>query len=141
MLNVARNIIRRGESMRVDITAEGDFKDTINWLNKAAKTAPVMSLKQIGESGVRALKAGTPRGKTGQTASGWKYRITSDRRGSSVDFYNTSHPESQVNVAKLIQLGHGTKNGGYVPPRDYINPALRNIFDTAGDKIAKEVFK
>ncbi|MEG0239487.1 MAG: HK97 gp10 family phage protein [Anaerorhabdus sp.] len=100
-----------------------------------------MTLRKIGESGVIALRAGTPIGATGQTARGWKYKITSNKRGAELAFYNTAHPQASANVAKLIQFGHGTKTGGYVPPRDYINPALRNIFNRAADDIAKEVFR
>ena len=40
-------------------------------------------------------------------------------------------------IAILLQYGHGTRNGGWVEGTDYINPAMRPIFDA----IAKEAFE
>ena len=141
MLNVRKSIIQRGDTMRVDITSSGEFKDTISWLNKVSNKQPTSTLKRIGNDGVKALRSATPIGETGATASGWNYKISRTSKGFEISWYNNAHPEVSANVAKLIQFGHGTGTGGYVPPRDYINPALRNIFNGAGDKLAKEVFK
>lgn len=141
MKNGNENTIQRGESMRVDITTSGDFKNTISWLNETKNKVPTSTLNSIGREGVNALKAATPKGETGKTAAGWSYRITKNRSGAELAFINNSHPETQANVARLIQLGHGTGTGGYVPPIDYINPALRSQFNSAGDRIAKEMFR
>jgi hypothetical protein len=87
--------------------------------------------------GVNALANSTPV-ETGLTARSWQYRIVKDRRGPTIEWYNTN----QVNgtpVAILIQYGHGTGTGGYVAGRDYINPAMRPIFDTIADEVWRRV--
>lgn len=127
--------------MRIDITTSGDFKATIAWLNDAKGKTPTTTMNALGKEGVRALSGATPRGDTGETAAGWEYRLEKTATGSELAFVNNSHPEAYVNVAKLIQLGHGTGTGGYVPPIDYIRPALNSLFSTAGDRIAKEMVK
>jgi len=40
-------------------------------------------------------------------------------------------------VVILLQYGHGTGTGGYVRGRDFINPAIKPVFD----KIANDVWK
>lgn len=127
--------------MRIDIAASGDFKNTISWLNSTKNKVPRQSLNALGKQGVSALKSSTPKGVTGLTAAGWQYKVQMNRNGAELYWYNNSHPGVSANVARLIQLGHGTGTGGYVPPIDFINPALRPAFGSAADKIAKEMFK
>lgn len=127
--------------MRITISSTGEFKNAINWLQKTSKKVPTTSLNAIGKQGVNALRGATPKGATGQTAGGWNYKIKRTGYGADVVWYNTAHPGESVNIAKIIQLGHGTGTGGYVPPIDYINPALSGVFSNAGDVIARELFK
>lgn len=126
--------------MKLDITSSGDFDKAIRWLETAPKKKPERDLRSIGEKGVRNLQQLTPKD-TGGTAMGWRYRVESTKEGSELYFFNTANPGSRANVAMLIQLGHGTATGGYVPPVDYIRPALRKLMNTAGDRLAKEMFK
>ena len=46
-----------------------------------------------------------------------------------------------VNIAIILQYGHGTKNGGWVQGRDYINPVIQPLFDKLANKAWKEVSK
>ena len=48
-----------------------------------------------------------------------------------------SHIQNGVPIAIILQYGHGTRNGGWVEGRDYINPARQPIFD----ELAKEAWK
>lgn len=127
--------------MRIEITSSGDFKNTIDWLETTKNKVPRQSMNELGKKGVDALRARTPRGVTGLTAAGWQYKVQMNRNGAELYWYNNSHPGVSANVARLIQFGHGTGTGGYVPPIDFINPALRPTFGTAADKIAREMFK
>lgn len=127
--------------MRIDIEASGDFKNTIRWIEDTKDKIPRQSLNDLGKSGVDALRARTPRGVTGLTAAGWQYKVQMSRNGAELYWYNNSHPGVSANIARLIQFGHGTGTGGYVPPIDFINPALRPTFGKAADKIAREMFK
>jgi hypothetical protein len=127
--------------MYVRITSKGDFNNTKNWLAQLQTKVPRTALNEIGRSGVSALSHATPVGSTGETAAGWSYKVSASKGKSSVSFYNNSHPETSANVAMLIQNGHATKNGGYVPGRDYINPALQSIFSRGSTLLSEEMMK
>lgn len=95
------------------------------------------NLNRYGQEGVDALTAATPRD-TGTTAESWSYEIK--RTNNSVTIYwNNSNAPYGVPVAVLIQYGHATRNGGYVQGIDYINPALKPIFEKMAENIWREV--
>ena len=85
--------------------------------------------------GVAALQANTPVD-SGATAASWDYRILATSRGLSIVWTN-SNDAGGTPVAILLQYGHGTGTGGYVVGRDYINPAIKPVFD----RIANDVWK
>ena len=84
-------------------------------------------LSKYGEMGVLALSQATPLD-SGETARSWSYEIEKTGSGYNLVWKN-SHVNKGVPIAIILQYGHGTRNGGYVQGRDYINPALRPIFD------------
>ena len=127
--------------MRFECRTSGKFNNTLKWLDDVKNKVPTETLKAIGKEGVTKLSAATPKGETGETAAGWGYTVEKNSSGAELSFHNDAHPETAVPVAMLIQYGHGTGTGGYVPPIDYINPALNALFDSAGDRIAKELFE
>ena len=94
-------------------------------------------LDKYGREGVEALSAATPVD-SGKTASSWKYDIEHSSRGASISFSNTNINKG-VNIAIILQYGHGTRNGGYVQGRDYINPAIQPVFDRIVNEAWKEV--
>lgn len=122
--------------MKVSISTTGDFSKTIKRLQKMSKFDGKKTLSQIEKQGTDSLSRHTPVGETGQTALGWTGKVTDNE----IQWANNAHPQESVNIAKIIQFGHGTGTGGYVPPFNYIPPALAPVFDTAVDVIAKEVF-
>lgn len=122
--------------MRASITTTGDFSKTIKRLQKMSRISHKKALSQIEQKGTASLAKFTPVGDTGQTAMGWSGKVTDNE----IQWVNNAHPDESVNVAKIIQLGHGTGTGGYVPPYNYIPPALDEVFGDATDIIAKEVF-
>lgn len=77
--------------------------------------------------GVDALQANTPTD-TGKTAASWNYRVKKNESGYQIDFNNTNINKT-VNIAVILQLGHGTGTGGYVRGIDYINPAMQPVFE------------
>lgn len=109
----------------------------LNSLRRASKGDKLGNLDSYGERGVRALQAATPK-ESGETARQWAYRITRTGGGTRIEWYNT-HEEDGSNIAILLQYGHGTGTGGWVEGRDYINPAMRPIFDEIAKDIWKEV--
>lgn len=89
--------------------------------------------------GVSALSSATPRD-TGETAGSWEYRIERTSDSISIIWYNTNEVDG-VNIAVIRQLGHGTGTGGYVEGIDYINPAIKPIFDRITEAVWKEVIR
>ena len=132
------NTTQRGDTMNVTFESVGGFEDTINWLNRAASASPDAIIHQIGREGVQALRSNTPT-KTGATAAGWDYRAIVRSGIVELSWVNNAHMGATANIARIIDSGHGTGWGGYVPPRPYIRRAMDPIFDSVGDRLIKEL--
>lgn len=115
----------------------GDFRKTDNFLKKMKKEDFTSILNRYGQEGVNALASATPV-RTGKTAASWSYEIVKRNGGVSIIWKN-SNINQGVNIAVILQYGHGTGWGGYVQGRDYINPAIRPIFGKIADSAWKEV--
>ena len=121
----------------ITIESQGDWKMTRNWFDRMTKLDLALIMNQFGKEGVSALRAATP-SKSGLTAKSWNYEVT--RKGNNWKItWTNSNVNKGANIAVLIQYGHGTRNGGYVVGRDYINPAIRPVFDKIAQKAWKEV--
>lgn len=121
----------------IGFRSKGDFSKTEKMLKKALGQDYRKVLDKYGKQGVAALSSATPI-ESGETASSWSYKVEQNGSSISVVWYN-SHVEKGVNIAVILQYGHGTRGGGYVAGRDYINPALRPVFDELADAAWKEV--
>ncbi len=117
------------------ISSKGSFKNTEKFLQTMSKGDIFRSLDKYGQEGVAALSAATP-AESGATAAAWSYEVTKGRGQYSISWTN-GHIVGGVPVVILLQYGHGTGTGGYVQGRDFINPALKPIFD----RIASDVWK
>lgn len=117
--------------------SKGSFEKTKGFFKKASDKRIFRSLEQYGEEGVAALAAATPVD-TGKTASSWSYEIRQTDSSVSIVWKNSNIVDGTP-IAVILQYGHGTATGGYVQGVDYINPALRPIFDKITKKIWKEV--
>lgn len=111
----------------ITITQKGNFNNTERYLRKLSEGDLVSTLGRYGSLGVNALSNATPK-ESGETAASWYYTIEHRRGYYSIRWHN-HHIEDGVNIAVILQYGHGTRNGGYVQGRDYIMPAIRPIFD------------
>ncbi len=118
---------------------KGDFSKTSKFLKNASKTNYLDVLDKYAREGVAALSSVTPV-ETGLTARSWYYKIT--KRGDTTTIsFNNSNIQNGVPIAIILQYGHGTRNGGWVQGRDYINPAIQPVFDKIVDNAWKEVTK
>lgn len=122
----------------IEIVSHGNWQKTVNWLSGLKKRNYTSVLAKYGEMGVAALQHYTPKD-TGLTADSWEYDITYDERGVSLNWYNTNLARDAISIALLIQLGHATRNGGFVQGVDYINPALKPVFEAIKNDVWKEV--
>ena len=118
---------------------KGDFSKLTRFLERAKETIRLGNLDKYGREGVAALASATPID-SGKTASSWYYKIDNKNGYASINFCN-SNINKGVPIAIILQYGHGTRNGGYVQGRDYINPAIRPIFDKIADDAWREVTK
>lgn len=95
------------------------------------------NLEKYAQEGVAALSSATPVD-SGLTAASWDYEIVKKKGAISI-YWTNSNINAGVPIAVILQYGHGTNNGGYVQGRDYINPAIRPIFDKIAENAWKEV--
>ena len=122
------------------IVCSGSFKKTERFLDRILRRDYYSTLDKYGRMGVEALSAATPVD-TGKTSGSWGYEIHGSRDTVEIVWTNSNINKEWANVALLIQYGHGLPQGGYVQGIDYINPAMRPIFDKIADGVWKEVTK
>lgn len=116
---------------------KGSFKNIERFLDKMQKKEFFQRLNQYGRRGVDALSAATPID-SGKTASSWNYEIHRSKDLVEIVWTN-SNVNNGVPIVILLQYGHATENGGYVQGYDFINPAIRPIFDEIEKDLWKEV--
>ena len=121
----------------ITIRQKGNFANLTRYFERAKKYARISELDKYGKQGVEALASATPID-TGKTASSWYYTIESNKQSAKITFCN-SNIQNGVPIAIILQYGHGTGTGGWVEGRDYINPAIRPIFDKIVDNAWREV--
>lgn len=122
--------------VRFNVT--GDFDNSLRWLKDLSEEHYLDYLEKYAKKGVEALAAATPRD-TGKTASLWGYRIDRNDSGAARITWINQNVNNHVNIALILQYGHGTRTGGYVAGIDYINPALAPIFQQLADEAWEEV--
>lgn len=125
--------------MSIKITVKGDWKKTDKFLERIKNLFKLGVFDKYGRAGVNALQSATPKD-SGRTANSWSYKINRSSGKVSIVWSN-SNINKGVNIAVILQYGHGTGTGGYVSGRDYINPAMRSIFDNMADELWREVTK
>lgn len=123
----------------IRFTHKGDFSKTTSFLERAKQAFHLGCLDKYGRKGVEALKAATPVD-SGLTADSWYYEIENKKGSATLNFKN-SNVHDGVLIAIIIQLGHATGNGGWVEGQDYINPAIKPIFDELANEAWREVTK
>lgn len=123
----------------ISFRQKGDFSELSSFLERAKETIKFGDLDKYGREGVAALQSATPVD-TGLTAKSWHYEIIRTKESVSISF-NNSNIQNGVPIAVILQYGHGTRNGGWVEGRDYINPAIQPIFDRIANEAWKEVSK
>lgn len=121
----------------VTIKQKGSLAKTDAFLKKVSRMDVTSILNRYGQKGVEALRANTPFD-TGLTAESWSYEVVKTASGYKI-YWKNSNIVKGVPIAIILQYGHGTGTGGYVEGRDYINPALRPIFDEIAESAWKEV--
>src|SRR5205085_12320149 len=123
--------------MGINFTTTGSWSRSESWLSRLSKGDIYKSLDSFGKLGVSALSKATPVD-SGLASSSWSYNVKVSRTHASISWTN-SNAEGGVPVVILLQYGHGTGTGGYVQGRDFINPAIKPIFDQISSEVWKAV--
>ena len=121
----------------ITLTSNGDFSKFTRYLERLKEAGRMSILDKFGQEGVSALASATPV-ESGITANSWYYEIEHGKDSASIIFKN-SNINKGVPIAIILQYGHGTRNGGWVQGRDYINPAIQPVFDKIVETAWKEV--
>jgi hypothetical protein len=121
----------------IKVIVSGSTKATESFLHNITSDKLFSDLKRGGERGKDALSGATPVD-TGKAASSWNYTVEQGSGGATI-FWSNSNREGGLPVVLYIQYGHGTGTGGYVPGRDFINPAMRPVFDQIAEDVWKKV--
>lgn len=121
----------------VKFTLGGSTAKTKAWLQRIQSPSLYSGLESLAQRGVSALQAATPVD-SGITASSWSYEIETNGSTTTISWLN-SNVNNGVNIAIILQYGHGTGGGGYVAGRDYINPAIRPLMDEIANDVWKKV--
>ena len=120
------------------IKNQGSFKKTLAYMIRASRALTDTNLDVYGKRGVEALSSATP-SDTGETSESWNYKIVRERFSVKIVWTNSKTiGDENVPLAVLLQYGHADKSGAWVEGLDYINPALRPIFEEIASKIWKE---
>ena len=130
----------------LELKSKGDMKNTETWLRKLLRLDLQSILDKYGERGIKILAEATPK-RTGKTAASWTYSTNITRTssggviGATITWSNTNLTEGSqhIPIVILIECGHGTRNGGYVPPNPFIKEAITPLFDELAEKLWKEV--
>lgn len=120
-------------------TSKGDDHHLRDFINRVRNHAIYSDLDHYGQMGVDALAAVTPQ-RTGLAARAWRYRIVKTSKHIGIEWYSSDQIRGTP-VVILLQYGHATGTGGYVRGRDFINPAMKPIFDQIADNVWTKVVK
>lgn len=123
----------------IKVKHKGNFNNTERFFNRVLKKEYLNILERYGQEGVTALRDATPIG-SGKTAESWEFGIE-EGKGTVTIYWTNSNENKGVNIAILLIYGHGLQNGSYVQGIDFVNPAMRPIFDKIAEESWKEVTK
>lgn len=123
--------------MKISTSSNGGFDKTEAWLRKLQKLDIASIVHAGAQRGVRALSTATPRDSS-RAATSWAAEVTRTKNSTTITWTN-SDVENGFPVVIMLQYGHGTGTGGYVQGIDFINPAIRPIFDEIAQTVWKAV--
>lgn len=121
----------------IQFRQKGDFSKTIKFMKGSRDAIRYFNVDKYGREGVAALSSATPVD-TGLTSESWYYEVERSKNRIRLSFHN-SNVQKGIPIAIILQYGHGTRNGGWVEGRDYINPAIQPIFDKLSQDAWREV--
>ena len=124
----------------IKVKTSGNFNHIRNFCKQITKHYYLSKIDQYAQQGVEALSKATPKD-TGVTANSWSYEIIRSPHSIKIEWKNANTTKEGTPIVLLLQYGHGTREGGYVQGRDFINPSIKPTFDKIEEVVWKEVIK
>lgn len=121
----------------IELKSTGKWGTITRFLEGIKEISHSSIFDECGKEGVEALRSATPVD-SGATAAAWRYEIEHGDGNVRVSFHN-DNINNGVNIAIILNFGHGTGTGGWVEGRNYIDPAIQPAFDRMAEKLWKEV--
>lgn len=121
----------------IKIKVKGNFDKLDYYLKKSRKIAKFNNIQVIADNCLEALKRATPKD-TGLTAKSWNYEIIEEGHEKKIAFNNTNI-QNGVNVALLLEYGHGTPSGTWIEGKEFIAPTIQKALLDAIDEACKEM--
>lgn len=122
----------------IELASKGKWKKTNTFLQRVLHKKEMSKVDFYAEKGLRALQNSTPID-TGLTALSWDYEIEMKPHYCRITWFNTNVIDNKYNIAVIVDKGHATADGAWVEGRDYIHPALADVFDDIKNLVWKEV--
>lgn len=121
----------------IKVKTKSNYNKITKYLEKMKAPIDVSKLEKYGQAGVIALQNATPVD-SGKTKNSWYYEIENDKGVVKIKFCNSNIAE-YIPVAIILQYGHATGTGGWVEGIDYINPAIKPVFNDIKNAAWREV--
>lgn len=121
------------------LKTRGSYKKSFTFMEKLLEFFNKGGLNKYGERGVKALLDATPKD-TGLTSKSWTYKVVRENGKVSIVWSNTN-VQNGVNIAVILQYGHATRTGYWIEGRDYINPAMKSVFDSISREAWEEMMQ
>ena len=122
----------------ISLTHKGGFTNVERRLQKMSQGTISDVLGKYGQLGVAVLASATPID-TGETRNSWDYEVEKTSRGWKLSWSNQNKTITGEPIVLLIQHGHGTGTGGYVAGLDFINPAIKPVFQLILAEVRRKV--
>lgn len=111
----------------ISIKQKGNFSKFDKYLEKIKRTSDVgKEALLVADRIVDELAKATPKD-TGLTANSWGYTISQTGKKVTITFLN-KNLQNGLNVALLLEYGHGTPSGRWVEGKQYIDPVIRKNY-------------
>lgn len=124
----------------IKIVQRGNFSKLKDFLTRSRRKARIGELaEQFADACVEELKKVTPKD-SGLTAESWDYELEVTNKMTTITFINRNI-QNGMNVALLIEFGHGTPSGVWVEGREYIDPVIQKRYLQVIDNKWKELTK
>lgn len=105
---------------------KGNFENLDKYFHKSSEIVKVKDIEPIARKCVQKLIEVTPKD-SGLTAESWNYLIVRNDEGVTIQINNTNI-QNGINVALLIEYGHGTRNGSWIEGKNYIAPTVLSAY-------------